>query len=211
MIGRMHHVVMDCPDPDALATFYSELLGLPVTYRDSDWVVVAASETTSGLAFQRSADHRPPTWPDPTVPQQVHLDIMVEDLVTAAVQVLALGAARRDGEDVYADPAGHLFCLVRRPPWASPIPDGGRACSACWGTSPRLLLTRCSRRAFPPSSRALSGTRDCGSSATATRRYAASLWSLSSRGAWRTGSSVQRRIPNWPRRPFSVLSSTGGS
>ena len=61
MIGRMHHVVLDCPDPDALAAFYSELLGLPVTYRDEDWVVVAASDTTSGLAFQRALiTSRPP-------------------------------------------------------------------------------------------------------------------------------------------------------
>jgi catechol 2,3-dioxygenase-like lactoylglutathione lyase family enzyme len=41
MIGRIHHVVLDCPDPPALATFYSSLLGLPVTYQDDDWVVVA--------------------------------------------------------------------------------------------------------------------------------------------------------------------------
>ena len=52
MIGRLHHVVLDCPDPGALAAFYSELLGLPVTYRSDDWVVVAASEASSGLAFQ---------------------------------------------------------------------------------------------------------------------------------------------------------------
>ena len=79
MIGRMHHVVLDCPDPPALATFYSSLLGLPVTYQDDDWVVVAVNETTSGLAFQRAPGNRPSTWPDPEVPQQVHLDIMVED------------------------------------------------------------------------------------------------------------------------------------
>jgi len=54
MIGRMHHVVLDCPDPDTLAAFYSAVLGLPVTYRDDDWVVVAVSDTTSGLAFQRA-------------------------------------------------------------------------------------------------------------------------------------------------------------
>lgn len=57
MIGRMHHVVLDCPDPDALAAFYSALLGLPVTYRDDDWVVVASSDTSSGLAFQRAPDN----------------------------------------------------------------------------------------------------------------------------------------------------------
>jgi catechol 2,3-dioxygenase-like lactoylglutathione lyase family enzyme len=122
MIGRMHHVVLDCQDPTALAAFYSALLGLPVTYRDHDWVVVARDDTSSGLAFQRATDHRPPTWPDPAVPQQVHLDIMVEDPDTAGSRVLALGAERLDGEHVYADPAGHPFCLIRRPQWAPPIP-----------------------------------------------------------------------------------------
>jgi catechol 2,3-dioxygenase-like lactoylglutathione lyase family enzyme len=72
MIGRIHHVVLDCPDPPALATFYSSLLGLPVTYQDDDWVVVAVNETTSGLAFQRAPSNRPSTWPDTEVPQQVH-------------------------------------------------------------------------------------------------------------------------------------------
>jgi catechol 2,3-dioxygenase-like lactoylglutathione lyase family enzyme len=121
MIGRMHHVVLDCPDPPALATFYSALLGLPVTYQDDDWVVVAVNETTSGLAFQRASDHRPPTWPDDAVQQQFHLDIMVEDPALAGLQVIALGAVKLDGEDVYADPAGHPFCLIKRPRWAPPI------------------------------------------------------------------------------------------
>jgi catechol 2,3-dioxygenase-like lactoylglutathione lyase family enzyme len=122
MIGRMHHVVLDAPDPAALAAFYSELLGQPVTYRDDDWVVVAASDQASGLAFQRAPGHQRPTWPDPAVPQQFHLDIMVEDPVAAGPLVLALGAAKLDGEDVYADPAGHPFCLVKRPRWAPPLP-----------------------------------------------------------------------------------------
>lgn len=84
----------------------------------------AASDTSSGLAFQRAPGHRPPTWPDPAVPQQFHLDIMVEDVAAAGQRVLALGAAKLVGEDVYADPAGHPFCLVRRPGWAPPIPSG---------------------------------------------------------------------------------------
>jgi catechol 2,3-dioxygenase-like lactoylglutathione lyase family enzyme len=122
MIGRLHHVVLDCPDPAALAAFYSELLGLPITYRSDDWVVVAANETSSGLAFQLAPGHRPPSWPDPVVPQQVHLDIMVEDVTASGPLVLALGAVKLDGEDVYADPAGHPFCLIRRPGWAPHIP-----------------------------------------------------------------------------------------
>jgi catechol 2,3-dioxygenase-like lactoylglutathione lyase family enzyme len=32
VIGRLHHVIIDCPDPAALAEFYAELLGLPLTY-----------------------------------------------------------------------------------------------------------------------------------------------------------------------------------
>ena len=126
MIGRLHHVVLDCPDPAALADFYSRLLGQPVTYRSEDWVVVAADDASSGLAFQLASGHRPATWPDPAVPQQFHLDIMVEDVAASGPLVLALGAQKLDGENVYADPAGHPFCLVRRPGWAPVIPSGER-------------------------------------------------------------------------------------
>jgi catechol 2,3-dioxygenase-like lactoylglutathione lyase family enzyme len=125
MIGRMHHVVIDCPDPAALAAFYSELLGLPVTYASEDFVVVAASDRTSGLGFQLAPGHRAPTWPDDAVQQQFHLDIMVDDVAAAAERVLAIGAIRLDanceGASVYADPAGHPFCLIPRPGWAPPI------------------------------------------------------------------------------------------
>jgi catechol 2,3-dioxygenase-like lactoylglutathione lyase family enzyme len=121
VIGRLHHLAFDCPDPMALATFWSRLLGQPITYADEDWVVVAADDHTSGLAFQRSPDQRPPTWPDPAVPQQLHWDVMVEDPAEAGPRVLALGA-RHLADDTYADPAGHPFCLVRRPGWAPPVP-----------------------------------------------------------------------------------------
>lgn len=126
MIGRLHHVVVDCADPAALAQFYAELLGLRVTHTSPDWVVVAKNDTTSGIAFQLSIDHRPPQWPNPAWPQQIHFDVMVEDVAVATARVLELGARPLDGEDVFADPAGHPFCLVRRPAWAPPIPDGAR-------------------------------------------------------------------------------------
>jgi catechol 2,3-dioxygenase-like lactoylglutathione lyase family enzyme len=123
MIGRMHHMVIDCPDPAALAAFYSELVGLPITYRSEGWVVVAANDRSSGIAFQRAPDHRPPRWPDPEHPQQMHLDVMVDDVEAAENKVLALGARRLSttGTRVYADPAGHPFCLIPRPGWAPPI------------------------------------------------------------------------------------------
>ena len=121
MIGRLHHTIIDCPDPAALAEFYSGLLGLPVTYRGEDFAVVAASDTTSGLGFQLAPGNRRPTWPDPAVPQQIHLDVMVEDVDDATERVLALGATRL-APGVLADPAGHPFCLIPRPRWAPPIP-----------------------------------------------------------------------------------------
>ena len=121
MIGRLHHVILDCRDPAALAAFYSELLGQPVTYSSDDFVVVAADDTSSGLAFQLAPGHQPPTWPDPASSMQMHLDVMVEDVALAGPRVLALGAVRLDGEDAYADPAGHPFCLIKRPAWALPI------------------------------------------------------------------------------------------
>jgi catechol 2,3-dioxygenase-like lactoylglutathione lyase family enzyme len=124
MIGRLHHAVFDCADPAALAEFYSRLLGWPVTYRSDDWVVVAVNDTSSGLAFQLSPDHRAPTWPDPAVPQQMHFDVMVGDPDEAGARVLGLGARQLPGDHVYADPAGHPFCLIRRPRWAPPIPAG---------------------------------------------------------------------------------------
>jgi len=123
VIGRLHHVVIDCPDPVALATFYAELIGLPITWREDDFVVIARNDTTSGIAFQLAPDHQPPRWPDPERPQQFHLDVMVDDLAAAGPRVLALGARRlsRDDGHVYADPAGHPFCLIPRPSWAPPI------------------------------------------------------------------------------------------
>ncbi len=83
MVGRLHHVVLDCREPAALAAFYSQLLGQPITYQSDDWVVVASNSASSGLAFQLAPDHQPPTWPDPAVPQQFHLDVMVEDVAAA--------------------------------------------------------------------------------------------------------------------------------
>ncbi|MFJ8596329.1 VOC family protein [Streptomyces sp. NPDC093598] len=71
------------------------------------------------LAFQRVEDHRPPRWPDSAHPQQFHLDLGVKDLERAQEDVLDRGATLLDEGDgkrswrIFADPAGHPFCLVR--------------------------------------------------------------------------------------------------
>jgi catechol 2,3-dioxygenase-like lactoylglutathione lyase family enzyme len=125
MLGRMHHIAIDCPDPRALASFYCALTGLPVVWDDDDWTVIAHDRQSSGIAFQRAPDLQPPQWPDPAHPQQLHLDIMVDDIDAAAAWVTAHGgrplSIEEAGYGVYADPVGHPFCLVRRPHWAPPI------------------------------------------------------------------------------------------
>jgi catechol 2,3-dioxygenase-like lactoylglutathione lyase family enzyme len=125
MIAELECVVLDCPDPMELAGFYQSLLGGTVNQPDRRWTVErdwATLHTPSGpvLAFQRAADYRPPQWPDPARPQQFHLDFGVTDLDLAQEQVLTQGASVLDdgagGRSwrVYADPAGHPLCLVRR-------------------------------------------------------------------------------------------------
>jgi catechol 2,3-dioxygenase-like lactoylglutathione lyase family enzyme len=122
MIGRHHHVVIDCPDPAGLARFYSTLIGLPIVFESDDWVVIASNATSSGFAFQLATNFVPPRWPDPAYPQQFHLDVMVDDVTVGEAQVLELGARRADqGDSVFIDPAGHPFCLIPRPGWAPAI------------------------------------------------------------------------------------------
>ncbi len=118
MIGRLEKTVLDCPDPRALASFYGQILGMQVNEdTDGDWVVIGREPGTRELAFQRADPYVPPKWPDPGHPQQEHLDIRVDDVESAQRAVLELGATLLEGEKgtgfrVFADPAGHPFCLV---------------------------------------------------------------------------------------------------
>jgi len=116
MIGRLEKTVLDCPDPQALAAFYGEILGMRVNEDDGDWVVIGRAPGMRELAFQRADPYIAPRWPDAEHPQQEHLDITVDDVEAAQQAVLALGAIRlravdEEGFRVFADPAGHPFCL----------------------------------------------------------------------------------------------------
>ncbi len=118
MIGRLEKTVFDCPDPRALAAFYGEILGMRVNEdTDGHWVVIGREAGLRELAFQRATPYLPPVWPDPGHPQQLHVDIRVDDVDEAERAVVALGAVRLhdaydEGFRVFADPAGHPFCLV---------------------------------------------------------------------------------------------------
>ncbi|HEY0933275.1 MAG TPA: VOC family protein [Trebonia sp.] len=73
------------------------------------------------LGFQRVADYRPSRWPDGEHPKQYHLDFEVSEIGPEQRRVVELGATlQKDfigpdgyGWQVFADPAGHPFCLCR--------------------------------------------------------------------------------------------------
>lgn len=115
-IAAFDLVVLDTPDPVGLAEFYCALLGWQVVRTDDDWVTIRGAAGV-GMAFQLAPDLVPPTWPDPAVPQQSHLDVTVSDLDEGERRVLAIGArstgqpTQPSGFRAYLDPSGHPFCL----------------------------------------------------------------------------------------------------
>jgi predicted enzyme related to lactoylglutathione lyase len=121
MIGTLKTFALDCPDPTALAGFYAGLVGGKVVDEDvedgpNSWVELHGAVGAT-LSFQRVDDYRAPEWPGGAQAQQAHLDIEVADLDAAQAAVLALGAtlledwAGSKSWRVFADPAGHPFCL----------------------------------------------------------------------------------------------------
>jgi Glyoxalase-like domain len=122
-VGCLLSVVFECADPEEEGRSWEALLGYVRHHSGPDWVTIAdPAERTRRLSFQRVADNVAPTWPQRQRPQQAHVDLLVDNLAAAADErVIELGAHRRTGETVvheeesfrvYADPAGHPFCLI---------------------------------------------------------------------------------------------------
>lgn len=116
-IARFPSIVIDCPDAGALAAFYAALLDWKIE-PDEGWIDVR-SDYGQCLSFQPVEDYRTPEWPSQSVPQQMHLDVVVDDLDKAEAAVLELGATKHEHQPgttfrVFLDPAGHPFCLCDR-------------------------------------------------------------------------------------------------
>lgn len=113
--ARLGAIALDCPDPQDLAKFYAALMGADVGFSTETF----AALKVQGLwvSMHRVEDYRPPRWPDPEAPQQVHLDFAVDDLDAAEVYAVSLGASRAEMQPapdrwrVMIDPVGHPFCL----------------------------------------------------------------------------------------------------
>jgi hypothetical protein len=112
---RLASVTLDCPDPKALASFYSRFLGTEVALDEEQWAAVKLGR--GWLSFQRVEDYRRPTWPSGETPQQSHLDFVVADLDVAENAALAAGATKAAVQPspqrwrVMVDPVGHPFCV----------------------------------------------------------------------------------------------------
>ena len=127
---RLRSTVLDTADVHGLATFYRHLLGWdyapgngPQDEEADEWQIIRDSGPGRQMLAFQYAEHVPrSTWPDPTVPQQLHLDFTVAtsaELAECHDRALTLGATLiRDESDhpvepicVFADPAGHPFCI----------------------------------------------------------------------------------------------------
>jgi hypothetical protein len=111
-------VVLDAADLVAESSFWAGVLGGQVDAGD-DWHSVSDSDGTWRLGIQLAPNHVAPDWPDGTPEQQIHLDLWVDEPDRAHRDVMELGArllqesvvTPTDGFRVYADPAGHPFCI----------------------------------------------------------------------------------------------------
>jgi hypothetical protein len=134
----VRQVVLDTTNARSLAEFYRALLGYEYRSGDEppgpgepdpkgeDWLLLLDPRGSFDLAFQQVDELAESTWPDPGVPQQLHLDSTVptiEEFENQHRRALDLGARlvldRSDDPDeplrVYADPSGHPFCIFVSP------------------------------------------------------------------------------------------------
>jgi hypothetical protein len=117
---RFAVVVFDAADLSAESGFWAAVLAGTVE-REDDWHMVMGPDGIPRIGVQLAPDHVPPEWPGGLQQQQqVHLDLWVGDAAAAHDEVMALGARllqvapdpdAEEGFQVYADPAGHPFCL----------------------------------------------------------------------------------------------------
>ena len=113
MIGSIDEVVIDCADPNALASFWAQVLGGEPVERDEAWSYVRPPGWTQ-LSFQKVPEAK-------TVKNRLHLDVLVADIEAATALAESFGA-RRQGEvhrgqagsfQVLLDPEGNEWCVVK--------------------------------------------------------------------------------------------------
>lgn len=116
--ARLAAVIVDCRDPERLAAFWGEILGVEVDDRlDNPPQYVSLEPVEPGapsVTFQRVPEPK-------TVKNRLHFDLEVDDVEAASELVGRLGGRRGQHADfdehgyrwrIMADPEGNEFCLV---------------------------------------------------------------------------------------------------
>ncbi|WP_231859285.1 VOC family protein [Actinoplanes missouriensis] len=112
-LARYVGVSLDSDDPQAHADFYSRLLDAEISYSSETFAFIQSAH----LGFVKVEKHVAPTWPNPDVPKQSHLELGVDDLDSGEAAIVALGATKPEFQPqpdrwrVLLDPAGHPFCI----------------------------------------------------------------------------------------------------
>lgn len=115
MSSLVHHITVDCGDAYALAAFWSQVTGRPMSDEDKpgDPEVLIELAEGPGLLFIEVPEGK-------TVKNRVHLDLQADTTRDAEVErLLGIGATLVDdqrrpngrGWVVLADPEGNEFCV----------------------------------------------------------------------------------------------------
>ncbi|TDC31555.1 hypothetical protein E1261_10755 [Kribbella albertanoniae] len=122
-----------------MADFYHQVLGWPVYDAYGTLFLSRSPKFRIGFDGDGWSDQRPPRWPDPEFPQQIHFDIAVPDLEAASTRATSAGGTllhENADHRVYADPVGHPLCLY---PSGATAPTITRLVYDCF--SPRSLAS----------------------------------------------------------------------
>jgi predicted enzyme related to lactoylglutathione lyase len=114
-VPEVSDIIIDCADPERVATFWADLLARPVAESRGPYVWLTRAEGAIGFGFQKVSEHR-------SGKNRVHVDLSVRDLVATKARIEALGGHRVEGYErggflVMADPEGNEFCLIPSEPF----------------------------------------------------------------------------------------------
>lgn len=111
MLQSIKHIVIDSQDPQKLAKFWSQALGVKIENDYGGFVTLASSKEFPTIAFYKVAEKK-------TVKNRVHLDFRVEDEAAESKRLISLGAHEQSkhGDDnfhwrIMTDPEDNEFCI----------------------------------------------------------------------------------------------------
>ncbi|MCU7728372.1 VOC family protein [Actinoplanes sp. KI2] len=122
MASRVGDIIIDCIDPELLATFWCEVLNYRVFARDETGVAIRGATVSPDILFIRVGEPK-------ATKNRLHFDVCPTDRDQGEelTRLLDLGAKRSSiigggSWVVLADPEGNEFCLMSKRIPAEPAP-----------------------------------------------------------------------------------------